>query len=109
MKRESRTLFLYCKSKVVVGFLLRGDSFDRVYIGCEDGDFIDRVYNDSAFKQTRKVYVIRGSDPSSIFSILRPGEIDNRELLIVAEEIINSLKRLGGEQVCSSAPDAEAS
>lgn len=108
MKKESRVLYLFSKDGLIVGFLLRGRSFDRVYIGCHGGDFIERIQSDSAFKQTRKVYYLEGSDLPVEFKILGGSHINREDLYSLAVEIVSSLKRLGGEKACISAQGAEA-
>ncbi|MEM1604907.1 MAG: hypothetical protein QW604_03345 [Fervidicoccaceae archaeon] len=108
MKKESRVLFLFSKNNFVVGFLLRKSAFEKVYIGCSGQDFINRIQNDSAFKQTRKVYYLQGSDLPAEFKILNASQLNNAELSNLAYDIIQSLKKLSGEDTCISAQNVEA-
>lgn len=108
MKKESRILYLFSKNNIIVGFLLRRSSFEKVYIGCSGKDFINRIQNDSAFKQTRKTYYLKGSDIPIEFKILNASELNNVELHNLAYDIIKSIEKLVGEDVCIFAQNVEA-
>jgi len=108
MKKESRALYVYSERGFLIGFLLRKESFDRVYIGCRGGDFLRRVMSDSAFKQARKAFFLRGSERVDELDILGAEEAVNEELYNLARSIIFSLTLLAGEDACSSAQSAGA-
>lgn len=106
-KKEKRELYLFCKNNLMIGFLLRRNSFDRVYIGCKNEDFLERIQRDPAFKQTRKVFYINGSDYSDDFKILNATLVNKEELYNLAMDIVNSLKKFMEGETCISVQNVE--
>ncbi|MEM1619939.1 MAG: hypothetical protein QXU52_04230 [Fervidicoccaceae archaeon] len=55
MKRESRKLFLHAREGLLVGAILRGESFDKLIVRTIDEDLMKSLSEEKAMREVRRV------------------------------------------------------